>query len=115
MKCDGATENRRIPLAERLQLVRGERSFPIAIGLRDLDFFYAVGKITGDEEKYRQVYESYIRKYGSTDNARVDVINLIEQADQLTDEVQENLLYWTLVEPFAAIKKSQELQKERKE
>ena len=108
MKRDGTEENRRIPLAERLQLAQSDYTFPTAIGLRDIDFFYTVGKMTGEEEKYNQAYDSYIREYGSTDETRVDVINLIEQAERLDGEAREQLLYWTLGAPCAAIKKTEE-------
>lgn len=106
---------RLVPLEERLQLARGAHAFPVAIGLYDMNFFDAIGRITGDEEKYDQVYKSHVQEYGSKDQERKDVIDLVIQAEELVDEAQEQLLYWTLVEPFAAIKKAQEQQKERKE
>lgn len=110
------TEKRRlVPLEERLQLARGTYSFPVAVGLYDMNFFDAIGEITGETEKYGQVYQSHIRKYGSSAQERKDVIDLVIQAEQLVDEEQKQLLYWTLVEPFAAIKKAQEQNKERKE
>ena len=108
------TENRRqIPLAERVQRVKGIRSIPFALGLRDVDFFQTIGEMTGDEEKYNQAYASHIRDYGSTNEERKDIYNLVVLADQLDDEALENLLYWILVEPFAALAKQN--QKERNE
>lgn len=115
MNHEETEQNRLVSLEERLQLARGAYSFPVAIGLYDVNFFDAVGRITGEKEKYDQVYQSYIREYGSKGQERKDVIDLVIQAEQLVDEEQEQLLYWTLVEPFAAIKKAQEQQKERKE
>lgn len=115
MKHDENKKIRRIPLAERLQMARGANSFPLAVGLCDADFFRTIGRMTGEKEKYDQVYQSYIRMYGSNDETRVNVIDLVIQAEQLDDEALEKLLYWTLVEPFAAIKKAGENQKERKQ
>ena len=105
---------KRIPLAERLQSVRGRCGFPAAIGLRDVDFFYTIGEMTGGEKRYDHVYETYIREYGGTEETRIDVINLIQEAEQLSGEAQENLLYWTLVEPFAALKRAEEKTKTSK-
>ena len=115
MKRNETGKNQRIPLAERLQLVRGNYFLPAAVGLRDVDFFSTVGRMTGEEEKYAQVYESYIREYGSTDKVRRDVFNLVAvaQAEQLDDETREKLLYWTLVEPFTAIKNAKQNQEGR--
>ena len=107
-------KKRRIPLAERLQLFQGRYSFPRAIGLYDADFFNTVGSLTGDPEKYAKIYDTYIREYGSTSEARVDVIDLIKKAQQLDDEALENILYWTLVEPFAAIKQSEKNQNQER-
>ena len=118
MMYDENEKKKRIPLAERLQSVRGRFIFPRAIGLRDVDFFYTMGEMTGDKERYDHAYETYIREYGGTDETRVDVIDLIGKAEQLDGEAQENLLYWTLIEPFATLKKlaeKSENQKERKE
>ena len=101
----------RIPLRDRLQLAHGARTLPHAVGLRDCDFFTAVSMLTGEEEKYSKVRESYLLGYGSTDEERMDVYDLVTQAAQFDDELQENFLYWTLVEPFAAIKKAEETSK----
>ena len=108
MMCDKNRGKMRIPLAERLQSVQGRFLFPRAAGLRDVDFFYTIGEMTGDKARYDHAYETYIRAYGGTEETRVNVIDLIQKAEQLDGEAQGNLLYWTLVEPFATLLKLEE-------
>ena len=104
-------KKRRIPLRDRLQFAHGAHSLPHAVGLRDCDFFTGVSLLTGEEGKYEDVRESYLSGYGSTEEERVNVYDLVTQAAHLVDELQENLLYWTLVEPFSAIKRAEETSK----
>ena len=107
--------NQRLPLTVRLQIARGRYFLPFAVGLRDVEYFETVGKMTGEEEKYARVYESYIKEHGSTGEKRVGVFDLVAQAEWLDEETQEKLLYLTLIEPFAAISKAEQNQKGKKE
>ena len=53
-----------IPLAERLQGA-GPRSLglPVAMGLYAEDFIGLVGQMTGQQDRYAEIYEKYIKPY----------------------------------------------------
>ena len=93
-----------IPLAERLQGT-GPRSMglPIAMGLYAEDFIGLVGQMTGQQERYAEVYATHIKPYDGEGGGGKSVRNMVVAADTLPPEEKTTLLFRLLVEPFAAI------------
>ena len=91
------------PLAERLQGT-GPRSMglPIAMGLYAEDFIGLVGQMTGQQERYAEVYATHIKPYEGEDDGK-SVRNMVVAADALPPEEKTTLLFRLLVEPFAAL------------
>ena len=80
-----------IPLAERLQGA-GPRSLglPVAMGLYAEDFIGLVGQMTGQQDRYAEIYEKYIKPYEGEGGGK-------SPAEKTT------LLFRLLVEPFVAL------------
>lgn len=98
----------RMPLEQRLRGVTGKRrGGPRAINLRDIDFFRDTGEMTDSLEEYQDAYKSGIAPYGSTDTARKNVYDLVAAAETLNEPEQAFLLLWSLVRPFADLKKKE--------
>ena len=93
-----------ISLAERLQGA-GPRSMglPVAMGLYAEDFLGLVGQMTGQQERYAEVYTTRIKPYDGEDGGGKSVRNLIVAADALPPSEKTTLLFRLLVEPFAAL------------
>ena len=92
-----------IPLAERLQGA-GPRSLglPVAMGLYAEDFLGLVGEITGQQDRYAEIYEKYIKPYEGEGGGK-SVRNMVVLADALPPAEKTTLLFRLLVKPFAAI------------
>ena len=71
-----------IPLAERLQGT-GPRSMglPIAMGLYAEDFIGLVGQMTGQQERYAEVYATHIKPYDGEGGGGKSVRNMVVAAD----------------------------------
>ena len=93
-----------IPLAERLQGT-GPRSMglPIAMGLYAEDFIGLVGQMTGQQERYAEVYATHIKPYDGEGGSGKSVRYMVVAADALPPEEKTTLLFRLLVEPFAAL------------
>lgn len=93
-----------IPLAERLQGT-GPRSMglPVAMGLYAEDFIGLVGQMTGQQERYAEVYATHIKPYDGEGEGGKSVRNMVVAADALPPVEKTMLLFRLLVEPFAAI------------
>ena len=93
-----------IPLAERLQGA-GPRSLglPVAMGLYAEDFIGLVGQMTGQQDRYAEIYEKYIKPYESEDGGGKSVRNTVVSADALPPAEKTTLLFRLLVEPFVAL------------
>ena len=92
-----------IPLAERLQGA-GPRSMglPVAMGLYAEDFLGLVGQMTGQQDRYAEVYATQIKPYEGEDDGK-SVRNMVVAADALPPAEKTTLLFRLLVEPFAAL------------
>ena len=92
-----------IPLAERLQGA-GPRSLglPVAMGLYAEDFIGLVGQMTGQQDRYAEIYEKYIKPYEGECGGK-PVRNMVVAAETLSPAEKTTLLFRLLVEPFAAI------------
>lgn len=96
----------RLPLEERIRgCVRGG-GFPEAIGAMDVNFFEAIGRMTGKESKYQSIYEEQFSWLGSTDRVRKDVYDLILSIRRQVHREWEALLPYLLVYPFADLRKT---------
>ena len=91
------------PLAERLQGT-GPRSMglPIAMGLYAEDFIGLVGQMTGQQDRYAEIYEKYIKPYEGEGGGK-SVRNMVVSADALPPAEKTTLLFRLLVEPFVAL------------
>ena len=91
------------PLAERIQGA-GARSMglPVAMGLYTEDFLGLVGEITGQQDRYAEIYEKYIKPYEGEGGGK-PVRNMVVAAETLSPAKKIMLLFRLLVEPFAAI------------
>ena len=92
-----------IPLAERLQGA-GPRSLglPVAMGLYAEDFIGLVGQMTGQQDRYAEIYEKNIKPYEGEGGGK-SVRNMVVSADALPPAEKTTLLFRLLVEPFAAL------------
>lgn len=72
-----------IPLAERLQGA-GPRSLglPVAMGLYAEDFIGLVGQMTGQQDRYAEIYEKYIKPYEGEGGGK-SVRNMVVSVDAL--------------------------------
>ena len=91
------------PLAERIQGA-GARSMglPVAMGLYTEDFLGLVGEITGQQDRYAEIYEKYIKPYEGEGGGK-PVRNMVVAAETLSPAKKIMLLFRLLVEPFAAL------------
>ena len=96
-------KTQQIPLAERIQGA-GARSMglPVAMGLYAEDFIGLVGQMTGQQERYAEVYATHIKPCEGEDGGK-SVRNMVVAADALPPAEKTTLLFRLLVEPFAAI------------
>ena len=83
---------------------------PVAARLCDIDFFAVISEITGQSRRYQEIYQSQVAPYGTADGDLKSICDLVASSDRLPPAEWEQVLFWLLVEPFAAIEK-----KERKE
>ena len=100
----------RLPLEERIRgLVRGG-GFPEAIGAIDVNFFDAIGRMTGKESKYQSIYKEQFSWRGRSGKkeryGRKDIYDLILSIDELYHSEREALLPYLLVYPFADLRKT---------
>lgn len=92
-----------IPLAERLQGAGAQSmGLPAAMGLYTEDFLGLVGEITGQQDRYAEIYEKYIKPYEGEGGGK-PVRNMVVAAETLSPAEKTTLLFRLLVEPFAAI------------
>lgn len=79
------------PLAERLQGT-GPRSMglPIAMGLYAEDFIGLVGQMTGQQERYAEVYATHIKPYDGEGGSGKSVRNMVVAADAPTARGKDN-------------------------
>ena len=107
----------KLPLADQIRRAKPVKNrLPAAAGLCDFDFFSIVGEITGQEQRYIEIYQSQIAPYGTADGKIRCICDLAVTASKLPSPEGERLLFWTLVEPFATIhKKEQNERNDRKE
>lgn len=91
------------PLAERLQGT-GPRSMglPVAMGLYAEDFIGLVGQMTGQQDRYAEIYEKYIKPYEGEGGGK-SVRNMVVSVDALPPAEKTTLLFRLLVEPFVAL------------
>ena len=96
-------KTQQIPLAERLQGA-GPRSLglPVAMGLYAEDFLGLVGEITGQQDRYAEIYEKYIKPYEGEGGGK-PVRNMVVAAETLPPADKTMLLFRILVAPFAAL------------
>lgn len=92
-----------IPLAERLQGA-GPRSLglPVAMGLYAEDYIGLVGQMTGQQDRYAEIYEKYIKPYEGEGGGK-SVRNMVVSVDALPPAEKTTLLFRLLVEPFVAL------------
>ena len=96
-------------LSERMRGVTPNKiKLPNAVGLCNRDFFAAVGRMTGQEERYQFIYETHIQPYESTPDGSQRICELADEADALEEGEKNNLLFWLLVEPFVTMKENKE-------
>lgn len=95
--------NEKIPLAERMRGKAGGRKLPTAMGLYVVDFFDSVGAITGMQQRYSDIYDTYIKSYDDSEDTTKSVQELVVAAYELLPSERNVLLFRLLVEPFAAI------------
>lgn len=95
--------NEKIPLAERMRGKVTGRKLPTAMGLRAVDFFDSVGAITGMQQRYSDIYDTYIKSYDDSEDTTKSVQELVVAAYELLPSERNVLLFRLLVEPFAAI------------
>ena len=93
----------KIPLAERMRGKGDARKLPTAMGLYVVDFFDSVGAITGMQQRYSDIYDTYIKSYDDSEDDTKSVQELVVAADALPPLERNVLLFRLLVEPFAAI------------
>lgn len=96
------TDNK-IPLAERMRGRVDGRKLPTAMGLYVVDFFDSVGAITGMQQRYSDIYDTYIKSYDDSEDTTKSVQELVVAAYELPPTERNVLLFRLLVEPFAAI------------
>ena len=96
--------NEKIPLAERMRGKATRRKLPTAMGLYVVDFVDSVGTITGMQQRYSDIYDTYIKSYDDSEDDTKSVQELVVAADALPPSERNVLLFRLLVEPFAAIK-----------
>ena len=97
------------PLSERMRGVTPHRiKLPNAVGLYNRDFFAAVGRMTGQEERYESIYETRIQPYEDMSDGGQRIYELAAEADGLEEGEKNNLLFWLLVEPFVTMKENKE-------
>lgn len=99
---------RKVPLQEQIKRFAPNwgRS-PLAAGLCDFDFFASIGEMLGQESRYRTIYMSYIAPYGSKNSDLKRIRDLVRTADTLPLIGRNRLLFYLLVEPFAALERKE--------
>lgn len=95
--------NEKIPLAERMRGKATGRKLPTAMGLYVVDFVDSVGTITGMQQRYSDIYDTYIKSYDDSEDDTKSVQELVVAAYELLPSERNVLLFRLLVEPFAAI------------
>ena len=95
--------NEKIPLAERMRGKATGRKLPTAMGLYVVDFVDSVGAITGMQQRYNDIYDTYIKSYDDSADDTKSVQELVVAAYELPPAERNVLLFRLLVEPFAAI------------
>lgn len=95
--------SKKIPLAERMCGKATGQKLPTAMGLYVVDFFDSVGAITGMQQRYSDIYDTYIKSYDDSEDTTKSVQELVVAADALPPAERNVLLFRLLVEPFAAI------------
>lgn len=93
----------KIPLAERMRGKGDARKLPTAMGLYVVDFFDSVGAITGMQQRYSDIYDTYIKSYDDSEDTTKSVQELVVAAYELLPSERNVLLFRLLVEPFATI------------
>lgn len=96
--------SKKIPLAERMCGKATGQKLPTAMGLYVVDFFDSVGAITGMQQRYSDIYDTYIKSYDDSEDTTKSVQELVVAAYELLPSERNVLLFRLLVEPFAAIK-----------
>ena len=96
-------KTQQIPLAERIQGA-GARimGLPVAMGLYAEDFIGLVGQMTGQQDRYAEIYEKYIKPYEGEGGGK-SVRNMVVSVDALPPAEKTTLLFRLLVEPFVAL------------
>ena len=96
-------KTQQIPLAERLQGAGAQSmGLPVAMGLYVEDFLGLVGQMTGQQDRYAEISDKYIKPYEGKDGGK-SVRNMVVSADALPPAEKTTLLFRLLVEPFAAL------------
>lgn len=95
--------SKKIPLAERMCGKATGQKLPTAMGLYVVDFFDSVGAITGMQQRYSDIYDTYIKSYDDSEDTTKSVQELVVAAYELLPSERNVLLFRLLVEPFAAI------------
>ena len=94
----------KISLAQRIHMASpGRGGLPNAVGLCDVDFFEVIGELTGLEEEYQSIYQSYVAPYANEDGSLTRIYHLVERAEEQEEYRRQDLLYWVLVEPFVTL------------
>ena len=96
--------SKKIPLAERMCGKATGQKLPTAMGLYVVDFFDSVGAITVMQQRYSDIYDTYIKSYDDSEDTTKSVQELVVAAYELLPSERNVLLFRLLVEPFAAIK-----------
>lgn len=95
---------KKIPLAERIRgVVPNRMNLPLAMSLYAGDFLGVVGEITGQEDRYEEIYQTCVAPYEGAGEAEQRVCDLIAGTDGQRPADRNNLLFWLLVEPFVNI------------
>ena len=80
----------KISLAQRIHMASpGRGGLPNAVGLCDVDFFEVIGELTGLEEEYQSIYQTYVAPYANEDGSLTRIYHLVERAEELEEYRRE--------------------------